>query len=55
MLLNCLKNSIHALPAGYCHFQLTIVTPYTIISPLIKTAIKFTILSGNFAAWVKQI
>jgi hypothetical protein len=53
MLLSCLKNSIDAHPQGNCHFQLTIATPYTIISPLIKTAIKFTILSGNFALWVK--
>ena len=53
MPLSCLKNSIHAHPQGYCHFQLTIATPHTIISPLIKTAIKFTILSGNFAAWVR--
>lgn len=53
MLLSCLKNSIHAHPQGYCHIQETIVTPHTTISPLIKTAIKFTILSGNFAIWVK--
>jgi hypothetical protein len=48
-----LKKSINARLKGYCHFQLTIATPHTTISPLIKTAVKFTILSGNFAAWVK--
>ena len=53
MLLSCLKNSINALPQSNCHFQLTIATPYTIISPLIKTAIKFTILRGNIVVWVK--
>ncbi len=36
----------------YCHIQLTIATSRTIISPLIKTANKFTILSGNIAVWV---
>lgn len=53
MLLSCLKNSLSGYMQYNCHVQLTITTPYTTISPLIKTAIKFSILGGNFAAWVK--
>lgn len=53
MPLSCLKNSLIARHTGYCHIKQTIVTPYTTISPLIKTAIKFSILGGNFATWVR--
>ncbi len=55
MLLSCLKYNIHARPKGYCQIKQTKATSRTIISPLIKSAIKFTILSGNFTAWVKQM
>ncbi len=38
-----------------CHIPLTMATSHPIISPLIKTVVKFIILRGNFAGCIKQI